>query len=67
MYQNGVANEENGRIVADQIPNTLLGVEFDSKTAWITSRIGRTRFTTNSRKSNRLNSIRENLLKEINF
>lgn len=31
----GILDEENGRVVADEVPDTLFGVELYSKTAWI--------------------------------
>lgn len=34
--ENRVSDEENGGIVAHQIPNTVLGVEFHRKTSRIT-------------------------------
>ena len=49
--ENGIANKENWRIVSNQIPIAVLCVELDSETTGITSRICRTTFSSNSRKS----------------
>ena len=41
----GVANEENGGVIAHQVPVALLGVELDSKASWIACSVGGTGFT----------------------
>ena len=41
----GVADEEDGGVVAHQVPVALLGVELDGKASWVTCSIGRTGFT----------------------
>lgn len=46
--QRWVTDEEDWRVVANQIPNAVLSVELDSKTAWITCSIGRATLATNS-------------------
>src|SRR5665811_1091982 len=40
---NGVLDEENRNVVADQVPVALLGVKLDGKPAYVTRRIDRTR------------------------
>lgn len=44
--ENWVTEEEDGGVVAHQIPNAFIGVEFNSETSWIASSIGRTAFAT---------------------
>ena len=46
----GVADEEDGGVVAHQVPVALLGVELDGEASWITCSVGRTGFTPNSTK-----------------
>ena len=43
-----IANEKDRGVVADYIPVSLFGVEFDGETARITSSIGRAALTTHS-------------------
>jgi hypothetical protein len=50
--QRRVPDEENRRVVAHQIPHTIIGVKLHGETAWITRRIGRSRLTTHRRKPN---------------
>src|SRR5690606_25712223 len=38
---NGVSNEEDGQVVADEIPIALIGVEFDGKSVRIAKTLGR--------------------------
>src|SRR5665647_1885672 len=40
---NGVLDEENRNVVADQVPVDLLGVKLDGEPAYVTRRIDRTR------------------------
>ena len=40
---NGVLDEENRNVVADQVPVALLGVKLDGEAAYVTRRIDRTR------------------------
>lgn len=44
--ENRVADEEDGRVVADDIPNAIVGVELDSEAAGIACCVSRTAFTT---------------------
>lgn len=48
--QDWITDEENGSVITDQIPNSFIGVEFQSKSAWITSSISRTAFTAYAKK-----------------
>lgn len=43
--QDGITNEEDGGVVANQIPDTVLRVELDGESARITSGIGRSALT----------------------
>ena len=43
----GVVDEEDGRVVADQIPVALLGVDFDGEPARVAHRVGRAAFSAN--------------------
>lgn len=45
-YQDGVPDEEDGRVVAHQIPVTIFCVEFHCETAWITGSVCRTTLST---------------------
>src|SRR5437667_9752642 len=47
----GVLDEEHRRVVADQIPDALLGIKLDRETAWIALGIGRAFFTADGRKA----------------
>jgi len=46
-----VTDEENGRIVADQIPIALLRVIFHGKSPWVANSVGTARFAGHSGKS----------------
>ena len=39
--EDGVADEEDGRVVAHQVPVALLGVELEREAAWVAHRVGR--------------------------
>src|ERR1039457_2803820 len=45
----GVLDEENRDVIADQVPIALLGVKLDGKSAYVTRRIDRTRTACDSR------------------
>lgn len=44
--ENWVANEEDWRVVTDDVPNAIVRVEFDCETAWVTSGVRGTAFST---------------------
>ena len=44
--EDGVADEEDRGVVADQVPVAVFGVEFDGKAAGVTSSVGRARLPT---------------------
>lgn len=44
--ENWIPNEENWRVVTNNIPNTIVCVEFNSETSWITRCVGTTALTT---------------------
>ena len=50
--QNGITNEEDGCVVANQIPNAIIGVELHGEAARIASSISRTALTADSRETN---------------
>lgn len=50
--ENWISNEENWRIVANQIPNTIFWIEFNSKAAWIANGISATALTTDRWETN---------------
>lgn len=45
-YKDGVPNEEDGGVVSNQVPVSLLSVELDSKATRITNSVSTTRLTT---------------------
>ena len=45
-YKDGVPNEEDGGVVSNQIPVSLLSVKLDSKATRITNSVSTTRLTT---------------------
>ncbi len=45
-HQDGVPDEEDGCVVAHEVPGTLLGVEFDGKPSGISDRVSTPRLTT---------------------
>ena len=45
-YKYWISNEENGGVVANQIPVSIFSIEFDSKPARITSSVSTTRLST---------------------
>jgi hypothetical protein len=47
----GVSNKEDGGVVVDMVPVSLLSSEFERESTRITSSVGRSRFTTNSGES----------------
>lgn len=51
--EDGVAQKEDGRVVAHQIPISLRCVKLDGKPSWITHRVGGTRFPADRRESYR--------------
>ena len=62
--QNWVTEEENGRVVSNQIPVAFLCVMFDSESPGITSRVGRSGFATHCTKSDSEWSLLADLLKD---
>ena len=46
--QNGVTDEEDGRVIADQVPVAFLSVELDSESPRISNGICRSAFSSNS-------------------
>jgi hypothetical protein len=44
-YKDGVPNEEDGGVVSNQVPVSLLSVELDSKATRITNSVSTTRLT----------------------
>lgn len=49
--EKGVTDEEDGGVVAHQVPVTFFGVKLHSKTTWVTCSISRTGFPTYSAES----------------
>lgn len=49
--QQGVADEENRRVVAHQVPDSLISVELDGEPTGVPHGVGRTTFTTDRRES----------------
>lgn len=60
-----VADEENGRVVVNPVPVSLLGVELDRETSGITSRIGRALLTTNSRETGKSLGLLADLVEHV--
>lgn len=48
--EDGVAYEEDGRVVAHQVPVALLRVELDGEPAWVTGRVCRAALASHLRK-----------------
>jgi hypothetical protein len=44
-YQDGISYEEDGSIIADQVPVTILCVEFDGKSTRVTHSVSTARLT----------------------
>lgn len=63
--QNWIANKENWCIIANQIPNAIIRVEFNSKTAWVAYCIGRATFTANRWKTNSNRRLLTNMAEEF--
>jgi hypothetical protein len=46
LFNKQLTNEEDRRVVANQIPDAIVGVEFHSESAWISHGVGRATFAT---------------------
>ena len=62
-----VADEENGRIVADQIPISLLRVIFHGKSPWIANSVGTARFAGHGGETEKARSFLANFRKYFGF
>jgi hypothetical protein len=51
IITSALPQKEDGRVVTHEIPNALVGVELDGKTARISGGVGRSRLSTHSRKA----------------
>lgn len=55
--EDGIPDKEDGRVVADQIPVSIVGVELDSKAARITSSVSRSGLTADCTEANGKRSL----------
>jgi hypothetical protein len=63
----GILDKEHGSVVTDHVVVTVLGVEFDGKSSWVTVAVVCSTFSSNGRETQECWSTLTNLVEELSF